>query len=572
MTSGVREQFRGVLDRDALQFLWRYIGRSRGTLLLSITGTIVQSLLMLPVLWLVRHAFDVVIPAGDVRTLVLTGAAIFGTRLIGSLLSLGLRRQMLRMVKGAVTELRADLVSALLHQSREQADRLNIPQAHTRVVQETERIDRVATALLSGLVPSLVAALGIGIVLLILDVRMVALGLVVLPLVWFVSRRLTGRVDSDVRHFQRSFEHFSSGVNFVLRQLDMVRLSASETREAARQHTHATALRDQGVRMAMTAAVHSQVQRTLIGLAGISILVVGGIGVASGKLSLGGFITFYVAAGLLNGHVDNVLASLPEIVAGNVSLRTLRGMLDGATPEPYQGTRVVRCTGALTLHDVHFSYGDRVVLQGVSLQIEPGDSIAIVGENGAGKSTIGRLIAGLYRPDVGMLRWSGVPYDEVHMPSFRRELGVVQQHAAFFAGTIAENLRYGHDDVSDAALANALMLSTADAVIARLPLGLQTPTGELGQLLSGGERQRIAIARALVGAPRLLLLDEPTTHLDAASVADMMTRILSRTDRPAVLTITHDPSVETFADTVYRLEQGRLVRLSSAASTLVSLA
>ena len=569
MSVGVRDQFQGIVDRDALWFLWRYIGRSRKTLLVSVVGTIAQSLLMLPVLWLVRHAFDVVIPAGDLTALALTGAAIFMIRLAGSLLSLALRRQMLLIVKGAVTALRVDLITALLHLSVEQADHLNIPQAHTRVVQETERIDRVATAILSGLVPSLVAALGIAVVLLFLDVRMVTLGAVVLPLVWSVSRRLTGRVDGDVRRFQKSFERFSSGVTFVLRQLDMVKLVAAEEREALRQRATLQELQEQGVRMAMTAAVHSQLQRTLIGLSGISILVVGGIGVASGDLTLGGFITFYVAAGLLNGHVDNVLASLPEIVAGNVSLRTLRGMLKDATPEPYRGRRVVVGTGAVALDDVTFAYGDRMVLRGVTLRVEPGESLAIIGENGAGKSTVGRLIAGLYRPTSGSLRWRGVPYDEVHMPSLRREIGVVQQHASFFAGTIADNLRYGHEAISDEALAEALTLSTADAIIARLPLGLETPTGELGHLLSGGERQRIAIARALVGAPRLLLLDEPTTHLDVASVADMMTRILSRADRPAVLTITHDPSVEAFADTVYRLQNGRLVPVTVAASPLV---
>ena len=569
MSVGVRDEFRGILDRDALLFLWRYIGRSRGKLLVSVVGTIAQSLLMLPVLWLVRRAFDVVIPAGDLRTLALTGAGIFMIRLAGSLLSLALRRQMLLIVKGAVAALRVDLITALLHLSREQADRLSIPQAHTRVVQETERIDRVATAILSGLVPSLVAALGIAAVLLVLDIRMVTLGAVVLPLVWYVSRRLTRRVDGDVRRFQKSFERFSSGVHFVLRQLDMVKLVAAEGKEAAMQRATLQELQQQGVRMAMTAAVHSQLQRTLIGVAGISILVVGGIGVAAGDLSLGGFITFYVAAGLLHGHMDNVLASLPEIVAGNVSLRTLRSMLDSATPESYHGTRVVSGTGAVALHDVSFAYGERLVLRGITLRIAPGERVAIVGENGAGKSTIGRLIAGLYRPASGVLLWSDVPYDEVHMPSLRRELGVVQQHVSFFAGTIAENLRYGHDDVSDVAIADALTRSTADAVIARLPLGLQTPTGELGHLLSGGERQRIAIARALVGTPRLLLLDEPTTHLDVASVADMMTRILSRTDRPSVLTITHDPSVEAFSDTVYRLQNGYLVPVTVAAAPLV---
>ena len=563
MTPAIRTQVAALVDREALGLLWRYLVPHRLALVVSVLGAILQSLLVLPVLWLVRHAFDVTIPAGNVRGLVAIGALIFLVRAAGSGLSLLLRHRMLRLVKGAVTDLRADLLAALLHQSREQRDGLDLSQAHTRVVQESERIDRVATAILSGLLPSLVSAVGIAAVLVLLDIRMVLLGMIVLPLVWLTGRRLHGRVESDVQRFQRSFEGFSRGVNFVLRQLDVVRLAAAAEEEMRRQRARLDDVRDQGVRMAMTYAVHAQVQRTLIGLAGISILVVGGVGVASGRLSLGAFLTFYVAAGLLNGHVDSVLGALPEIVAGNVSLRTLRSMLDDTTPEPYRGRTVVRGTGAVSLHDVGFSYGSRPVLDGVTFSVAPMDNVAIVGENGVGKSTIAKLIAGLHRPRHGLLRWSGVPYDDLHMPSLRRELGMVQQHATFFPGTIRENLLYGHDDVSHDALAHALALATADTVVARLPLGLDTPTGELGQLLSGGERQRLAIARALVGNPRLLVLDEPTTHLDLASVSEVMTRILSRAERPAVITITHDPAVEAFADTVYRLEHGRLSMVSS---------
>ncbi|MES3035475.1 MAG: ABC transporter ATP-binding protein [Gemmatimonadota bacterium] len=558
MTPVIRTRVSNLFDREALSLLWHYLRPHRLSLVVAVLGAILQSLLVLPVLWLLRHAFDVTIPAGNVRGLVAIGGIILLVRAVGSGLSLLLRRRMLRLVKGAVTDLRLDLLSSLLHQSREQHDAMDLSQAHTRVVQESERIDRVATAILSGLLPSLLSAVGVAIVLLVLDLRMAVLGMVVLPLVWLAGRRLHTRVESDVRRFQRSFEGFSRGVNFVLRQLDVVRLAAAEAQELQRQRARLDDVRDQGVQMAMTFAVHSQVQRTLIGLAGISILVVGGIGVASGRLSIGAFITFYVAAGLLNGHVDTVLSALPEIVAGNVSLRTLRSMLHDAEPEPYQGRTVVPATGAVSLHDVGFSYGTRRVLHAVSLDVAPMDNVAIVGENGAGKSTIAKLIAGLHRPRHGHIRWSGVPYDEVHMPSLRRALGMVQQHATFFPGTIRENLLYGHADVSDDQLAQALYLATADQVVARLPLGLETPTGELGQLLSGGERQRLAISRALVGNPILLLLDEPTTHLDLSSIGEVMTRILSRAERPAVLTITHDPSVEAFAETVYRLEDGQL--------------
>ncbi len=570
--TGLRAQLNAVWDRDALALLWRYIQPYRWALVVFSTGAVLQSLLVLPVLWMVRRTFDIAIPGHDVRSLVFLGAGIVAIRAVGSVLALALRHRMLGIVKGAVTAMRVDIVTALLHQARARHDQMDVAQTHTQVVQETERVDRVANVLLSGLLPALITSGGVILVLMILDARLLAMGLGILPVIWLSSRWLSRRVQGEVRQFQRAFERFSRSVNFALRQLDLIRLTGAEADELTRQRRGLHELQQTGERMAMSYAVHGQLQRTLVGVAGIVILVAGGISVASGTLSMGSLLTFYVASGVLNGHLDSILGAIPEVIAGNVSLRTLASLLRQAEPEPYTGTAPVGAAAVVSLQGVHFRYGDRPVLSGVDLTISPGDNIMIAGENGAGKSTLVWLIAGLYRPHAGRVCWDDADYASLSMPALRRQLGVVPQHASFFLGTVRDNLTFGRGAITDEVLADALFRASADAVIARLPRGLDSSMGEVGQLLSGGERQRLAIARALLGSPRLLVLDEPTTHLDVDTIGEVMTRLLSWDARPSVLTITHDPAVLAYAGSVYRLEAGRLLPVAAPAWPTAALA
>ena len=148
------------------------------------------------------------------------------------------------------------------------------------------------------------------------------------------------------------------------------------------------------------------------------------------------------------------------------------------------------------------------------------------------------------------------------MPSLRRGIGVVMQRPLLFAGTIADNIGYGHADISRADIVAAARLALAHDFVAALPNGYDTEIGEAGARLSGGEIQRLAIARALVGRPRLLILDEPTNHIDADTVGRLMRGLIGQPGRPAILTISHDDEVVRWASRVYRLDQGVLIPAS----------
>jgi ATP-binding cassette, subfamily B, bacterial len=325
------------------------------------------------------------------------------------------------------------------------------------------------------------------------------------------------------------------------------------------------ALERSGIRMAMSHALNAQLQSTLAGLAGFVLLVGGGIAIIDQAMSLGDLLTFYLAAGLLNGHAATISGAIPDVIAGGQSLGKLAALRGEAAEPPYRGRQAPVFRQALRLSDVRFGFGGDVLLEDVSLELAPGKVTVVFGANGAGKSTLVGLILGFHRPWSGQLSLDGLPYEAIDMAALRRQVGVVPQRPSFFPGSIADNIGYGRPDAGPAALDQAIDLAGARPFIDGLAGGLQAAMGEGGTLVSGGEAQKLAIARALVGHPGLLILDEPTNHLDAASITALMRKLAALPGGPAVLIISHNIQAAQFADRIFQLRDRRLHPVPDAA-------
>jgi ABC-type bacteriocin/lantibiotic exporter with double-glycine peptidase domain len=293
-------------------------------------------------------------------------------------------------------------------------------------------------------------------------------------------------------------------------------------------------------------------------VSGVIVLIVGGAAVANGDMTLGELLSFYAIVALLRSQAAAILGSYPLVAIGYEALIRLQGLLHETAEEPYTGGRDIDFRGELSLDGVNFGYGEDPILVDVSVGIEPGEWVALLGPNGAGKSTIVNLMLGLYRPDSGIVRADGVPYDEIDMTSLRRRIGVVLQDPPIFPGTVRENIAFGQPHVTDEAVQRAAETATAAHFINDLPLGYDTRVGDEGELLSGGQRQRIAIARALLRDPRLVILDEPSTSLDRHATDRLLRNLRELPESPAVLLVTHDEVVSRAAERTIVIRDGRI--------------
>jgi ABC-type bacteriocin/lantibiotic exporter with double-glycine peptidase domain len=313
-------------------------------------------------------------------------------------------------------------------------------------------------------------------------------------------------------------------------------------------------------------AALAAVQAAVGAVAGAVVLIVGGVAVARGSMKIGDLLAFYAVMAILIRQLQVIASGFSTATIGAECLRRLEGLLATPLDDPYpSGRRALDFSGAIALEHVTFSYGSTPVIQDLAIAIAPSEIVAIMGPNGAGKSTLVSLIVGLYRPQTGRVLADGVPFDELAIGTFRRQIGVVLQDPVLLPATIRENIAYGRPDATDDEVRAAAVTATAATFIDRLPAGYETRVGDEGIGLSGGQRQRIAVARALLGEPALLLLDEPTTYLDEAGAAALMANLERLPRSPTVVIVTHDPHAAAHADRTIELRDGRVASDSAAA-------
>jgi ABC-type multidrug transport system fused ATPase/permease subunit len=291
------------------------------------------------------------------------------------------------------------------------------------------------------------------------------------------------------------------------------------------------------------------------------ILLYGGHLVIDGALTLGEFVQFYLyltllmepfrMLGTLVGNAQRAVASgqrIFEIVDAVPDVRE--------RPDP---VALPDGGGTLRFEDVRFAYGDgREVLSGVDLEVPAGRTVALIGPTGSGKTTLTELIPRYYDVAGGRVLLDGVDVRDLRLHDLRRAVGVVSQEPFLFSATVRENIAYGRPEATDDEVRAAARLASADAFIAALPDGYDTVIGERGLTLSGGQRQRLAIARAVVTDPRVLVLDEATASVDASTEREIQAALRAVMAGRTTLVIAHRLSTIRLADEIVVLDGGRI--------------
>jgi ATP-binding cassette subfamily B protein len=550
----------------------RWFGGLRRVIALSVALAVAQSVLLVPVALVIRHIFDDTIPAGDSGELVLLGGVMLVLYVSSAALMLWTRWLAVRATKAAVVRLRRELLDRLYARPSTWFDRRDVGTLQSTIVQDSERLDTMSTALIALFLPSALIAAALAGVLAYMNLALFLLMAAVLPLLVVVSRLLARRVRTLTRAWQSTFDAYSAGTLLALRSMRFVRSHGLEDTEIARRGRVVDDLGDSGWRVGWSHALFLVVHGAVPAVAAAVVIVAGGVAVIEGRLTLGELLSAYTLIALLRGQAFTLLVAAPMLMTGWESLERLENLLEETDIEPYTGTRRVAFSGAVRLENVVFGYLDAEppLLRDVSLTLEPGEVVALTGPNGAGKSTIARLMLGLYRPWSGRVLADGVPFDELDLRPLRRRLSVVEQAPWFAPTSIAENIGYALEAPTDADVREAARLVGADAFVERLPDGYETLIGDEAALLSGGERQRLALARAVAPRPALLILDEPTTSLDGDAVVAVVSALRVLPSRPAILAITHSDVVTRAADRVYHLRNGVLLEVGRAAELAVA--
>jgi ATP-binding cassette subfamily B protein/subfamily B ATP-binding cassette protein MsbA len=330
-------------------------------------------------------------------------------------------------------------------------------------------------------------------------------------------------------------------------------------------------------------AVRAQRRSTLIGrLSGLisgliitlgtgMVLWIGGRHVLEGRLSLGSLLVFLAYLRTMQGQVKSlteVYSTLQEVGASADRvlevLETVPDVADRPGAAPLSPVR-----GHIVLEDITFGYEPgRLVLRHVCLEAPPGETLAIVGATGAGKTTLGSLVPRFFDPWEGRVRIDGHDLRDVQLKSLRRQVALVLQEPFLFPFTIAENIAYGRPGASRDEIKMAARAANADAFIERLPHGYETRVGERGSTLSGGERQRLAIARAFLKDAPILILDEPTSALDAETERQVLEALGRLMKGRTTLVIAHRLSTIRNADRIVVLQEGRVVEAGTHAELL----
>ena len=294
----------------------------------------------------------------------------------------------------------------------------------------------------------------------------------------------------------------------------------------------------------------------------IGIVVYGVFLISSGNLTMGQLIACVILSGRTMAPLGQITGLLGRMNQARSAYRGLNEVLGVTTEEEERADFVKRpnLKGDLSLKGVSFTYEDQPdpMLQNISLDIQAGQKIAILGRIGSGKTTLLRLICGLQAPDTGAVLLDNADIRQIRPQDVRKNIGVVLQNPILFSGTIRDNLLMGKPEATDEELIDAARIAGADSFIGMLPGGFDFPLSERGQELSSGMRQSIAIARAVISKPNILVMDEPTASMDNATEAQLVDRLMESMTDTTCLFVTHRGAMLKMADHVVVMEKGQI--------------
>ena len=554
------------LRREARALLADLLWPNRLTLGMLAVVVIVENVARLSVPLLVQRGIDHAIPpllaGGPAGELIVVVTALCVLAVIQAVSRLVFLRTSGRIGQGVLLELRRRLFRHFQSLDVAFHDRYTSGRVVSRSTNDVEAIQEMLENGLDSLVTAVLTLFGTAILLLVLDFRLGLVCLAAFPilavLVWWFSTE-------SAKTYRKVRESAALVIVQFVETMTGIKAVQAYRRQPRNQEIFegvADGYRVVNERTFRLLAIFMPAVKLVGNLATGAVLLYGGYLVMHDQMTIGTLAAFLLYLRMFFEPMQEISQFFNTFQSASSALEKMAGVL-GQKPriaDPVEPVRLEKVKGDIGLHDVHFGYlSDHPVLSGMTLSVPAGQTVALVGTTGAGKTTIAKLIARFYDPDAGSVTLDGVDLRTMDQRELRRHVVMVTQENFLFSGTIADNIRFGRPEATDAEVAAAAAAVGAEEFIAALPDGYATDVAKRGGRLSAGQRQLVAFARAFLADPSVLILDEATSSLDIPSERLVQRALRTVLAERTALIIAHRLSTVAIADRVLVLEHGRVI-------------
>jgi ATP-binding cassette subfamily B protein len=516
--------------------------------------------------WILKGAIEKLERGLFGRALLLDAAAIVLASLASGCFRYVMRRRLIGASRWIEFDLRNDLFAHFQRLSPSFYARYRVGDLMARATNDLNSVRNMIGPGMMYLASTLTVLPAVLVFMVILDPMLTAVAMVPMAGLAILLTRFGSAIHQRSEAVQDQYAALSAGVQEAFAGIRVLKSYVREPYEIERFRGENAAYVAKSMHLVRLSGIFGPLMTLFTGLAALAVIWIGSLRVIAGRFTLGDFVAFMSYLGMLAWPVISLGWVVNMIQRGTASLARIGRILD-EEPELTSGRQLPQSPPGIELRSVTFGYpGGPLILKGIDLRIAPGETVAICGRTGSGKTTLAGLIPRLYDVVSGQVLVGGVDVRELDLAELRRRIGFVPQETFLFSATVRQNIAYGFDGADDEAVEEAADISRILPAIREFPHGFDTLVGERGITLSGGQKQRTAISRAVIRSPEILILDDSLSSVDARTEEEVLSRLRRVLRTRTSILISHRVTTVREADRIVVLDQGRIAEEGSHAN------